>query len=570
MNMNSRIDVYIDGKWKLVGPSHPIPVDKDHPLLIHLRHDLLRGITDEECLGIQDEYNLQPKCRPTANKRSAHPLASTLQKTPRLATNLATDARPASPPLSAPSTNHAADAQPASPLVSVPSLLGPPLSVSSPVGDPSQLTALATMKLNQDKLAEPAFEPADTSSKAKVVWPSSFYTCDVSAGLRRIELLCNSGAAQSTAFNKVFSRVSYAKSTFCHHKADWHRSSRSLREDFINYGRTTKGLFSNYLLARRGKAPKSTPPPKTQKGRRSVLETPEPESPLDLSDTASIDGNGEEDDLLKGVVPEGELGQLCPYCNEPLPDPPSETLKSLHRRLLPMTRPAQNLENPNARSGRAAVYMNFCERHQFENKQLPMAKARGWPIKLEFSQLPGRIKGLSDVLTEFVEGPEADGPNDFLKAAKSAHRVTPGTGNRALRSMGFATFQQHGAGYYGERGVIVAMQILRKIIPENSFSLTPFEPLGWYAVLEEVVVPTLFTHLIADDLSLSMEEASRTLHESREFGNNMHPAQTVDDLESSPELGSSPKVKAEPIDDPVLLRNTKGPVKLIVISSDEE
>ena len=77
-------------------------------------------------------------------------------------------------------------------------------------------------------------------------------------------------------------------------------------------------------------------------------------------------------------------------------------LAAAERRSKPAPRPGY----PNARRAPVSVHGAVCERHDFEMKELPLARARGWPTNIAWDALRGRIERLQPELGKLIMGDE--------------------------------------------------------------------------------------------------------------------------------------------------------------------
>lgn len=82
---------------------------------------------------------------------------------------------------------------------------------------------------------------------------------------------------------------------------------------------------------------------------------------------------------------------LCPYCSEPLPSIPSAKLVAILKSLFRASHPAPTASNPNARTLPMAKSINACSLHRSESLLLPMAKVKGWPLRIEWEHEIERV-----------------------------------------------------------------------------------------------------------------------------------------------------------------------------------
>ena len=103
------------------------------------------------------------------------------------------------------------------------------------------------------------------------------------------------------------------------------------------------------------------------------------------------------------INPETDPSTLCPWCDEPLPTRPSPYL--LRLMAAAKTRSASDARptNPLGLYAAPAVFVNVCQRHRFESVQVPLAKRRGWPTRIDWKGLGGRVCAMRGALEAIVE-----------------------------------------------------------------------------------------------------------------------------------------------------------------------
>lgn len=84
---------------------------------------------------------------------------------------------------------------------------------------------------------------------------------------------------------------------------------------------------------------------------------------------------------------------LCPFCDQPLPDQPSEDLLAKKATLLkdPSAKRRATIKNPKAvrlRDGHVMRTAQFCKQHENERKHIPLGRERGWPSSIDWAALP--------------------------------------------------------------------------------------------------------------------------------------------------------------------------------------
>lgn len=93
---------------------------------------------------------------------------------------------------------------------------------------------------------------------------------------------------------------------------------------------------------------------------------------------------------------------LCPYCDQAFPSKPSALLESMLERAHTCSYRDPRPSNPKGLKAPILVYVDLCQRHNFETEQLPLARSRGWPTKIAFENVPRRIQRLRSALQNIV------------------------------------------------------------------------------------------------------------------------------------------------------------------------
>ncbi|KAF5378360.1 hypothetical protein D9615_008754 [Tricholomella constricta] len=210
---------------------------------------------------------------------------------------------------------------------------------------------------------------------------------------------------------------------------------------------------------------------------------------------------------------------LCPFCDRQLPDNPTP---GLLRQRASLEKQSRLDPMPNNRFHRSTesftIFVDFCQRHTFEHKQLPRAQQAGWPVSPIFATLFDHVVAHYPALTKVL----TDTKNTFFSDAKQFYRKTAARMQGASSQYSSARFTQFGAGYYGERGYQIIFTALQH---RFSFSIDKahIHPLSQDTFLREILVPEAAVLIIQEDLHLSHFQAIETLRASHTFGNTMHP-----------------------------------------------
>lgn len=114
---------------------------------------------------------------------------------------------------------------------------------------------------------------------------------------------------------------------------------------------------------------------------------------------------------------------LCPFCDELLPENRSSVFDDLLANALKQAYPKWRRANPLGKRAPMTAYISVCERHRFEAKILPQAIRAGWPTKIDFNALPGRIQ--KKKIRQLLEGVLADPTSSsfFMEAMENVVKV---------------------------------------------------------------------------------------------------------------------------------------------------
>ncbi|KZV69306.1 hypothetical protein PENSPDRAFT_561022, partial [Peniophora sp. CONT] len=220
-----------------------------------------------------------------------------------------------------------------------------------------------------------------------------------------------------------------------------------------------------------------------------------------------------------------DADNLCPYCDALMP-PIGERTPQLTRLLAAAERrskPAPRPGHPHARRAPVSVHGAVCERHDFETKELPRARARGWPTNIAWDALRGRIERLQPKLAKLVQGDEKTRSESVFW--RSVEEDVRKSGSRAVAGVKgqFESFDKVQPGYYGEKGSHIIYQTIYNLFPPSSFDAQSLSALSPDIVLQRVLVPEAALALVMEDMDVDVSTASRVLVESARFGAMMYP-----------------------------------------------
>jgi hypothetical protein len=101
--------------------------------------------------------------------------------------------------------------------------------------------------------------------------------------------------------------------------------------------------------------------------------------------------------------PKVDPSTLCPWCDEPLPVEPTELLISIMESVREKSYREARPTNPLGLKASVGTYIPVCKRHRFESHQVPMARAKGWPTRIDFGKLKDRVEALRNELKALID-----------------------------------------------------------------------------------------------------------------------------------------------------------------------
>ncbi|KAI0048757.1 hypothetical protein FA95DRAFT_1468791, partial [Auriscalpium vulgare] len=214
---------------------------------------------------------------------------------------------------------------------------------------------------------------------------------------------------------------------------------------------------------------------------------------------------------------------LCPYCDEVLPP-----VLTPHFHSLLATAKRKSYAEPrpgNARGLKAPLgaFVAVCRRHRFEAHEVPKARARGWPTKIDFERLRERVERLARGFSKLVNGDAQTREQSTYWSAVMAE--VQAKGSRAVAGLKgqFESFEKTQPGYYGELGSMVLHQTIYNLYPPSSFDAQSIAPLTPPEFIQRILVPETAVALIMEDTAQSRSDAMQTMHESATYGVAMFP-----------------------------------------------
>lgn len=121
-----------------------------------------------------------------------------------------------------------------------------------------------------------------------------------------------------------------------------------------------------------------------------------------------------DDKILEEFQPAVNPLSLCPFCDQQLPNNPSQLLLDMRAELEEKTWESLTLFNPLHReAARFQDFIIYCTRHMFESDLLPTAMTNGWPLHPNFGSIFDRVCWQYLSLASIAKGSQ----NEFMTSA---------------------------------------------------------------------------------------------------------------------------------------------------------
>ncbi|KAG9104232.1 hypothetical protein FRC06_004216 [Ceratobasidium sp. 370] len=221
------------------------------------------------------------------------------------------------------------------------------------------------------------------------------------------------------------------------------------------------------------------------------------------------------DDTLLHVDPE----DLCPFCDELLPDNPSPYLLQTMAELRLLAKPEPRPRNPLGLTAPLTTFINLCHMHRAESTHVQRGKENHWPVVIDWNSVRKRLSSIQivDALREIISNPESS--EFFVTLSRAIKR--DGALKAASIKAQLDSFELSHPGYYGEQGTVVFFEVLIELFPELSpEECKPLQPREFFL---SVLVPEAAALLVEQDMNCTRKEALVILRESRQYGQMMFP-----------------------------------------------
>ncbi|KAJ7731840.1 hypothetical protein B0H14DRAFT_3899159 [Mycena olivaceomarginata] len=458
MTENSWIDIYnyAESSWKTLQATAVFLVDKSRPTILRIRPSLLVELNLGECPGIEELLIQQPR----TVKRKLDDLVS--------------------PPKKRTQTDDAIRANPV--IVIDDSLLPSPTLPPSTTSGTFASTYTSTVSETQAK-----------------IWPGGYYIYEHEAAWVKYNQAKDEYGRNKVSipalWNELFPGSKFKHTTVTLWRKFWNTAPLDVKDRCVKAGRRHGGswqYFVDAVRAHSGGHPLVEPDVKMEASpsTSTVLRTiPEPSDQQSIPIPPPL------------LLPAPIVVESCDFCDAEITIRPSPKLDQIMADILPLTQSSptpQNLSHRTAHSPR--IYASYCKQHEVDSRLLPAARAAGWPEKINYSCLRGRVEvevlpTLHDLLEEIKES------NFFVDALAGKFKKA--------------------TGHFGEIGYYAIFHAVGDKFTAGTI-LSDCSPMSRDALLEQVLVPEAIFILISADLDVEHDEAVQILLASTEFGLHYH------------------------------------------------
>jgi hypothetical protein len=100
---------------------------------------------------------------------------------------------------------------------------------------------------------------------------------------------------------------------------------------------------------------------------------------------------------------------LCPFCDEPLPDNPSPDLLQLLADLRATAAPEPRLRNPLGLTAPLMTFINLCQMHRAESTYVEQGRRNHWPSVIDWDDVRERLRSprVVKALQEIIKDPHS-------------------------------------------------------------------------------------------------------------------------------------------------------------------
>jgi hypothetical protein len=100
---------------------------------------------------------------------------------------------------------------------------------------------------------------------------------------------------------------------------------------------------------------------------------------------------------------------LCPFCDEPLPDNPSPDLLQMLAELKLSAKPEPRPRNALGLKAPLTAFINLCHMHRAESTHVQRGRENNWPVVIDWDTVRERLRStpVVDALLEIISDPHS-------------------------------------------------------------------------------------------------------------------------------------------------------------------
>ncbi|KAF8163907.1 hypothetical protein K438DRAFT_1942008 [Mycena galopus ATCC 62051] len=372
MTDNSWMDIYTyaECSWKTLQATAVFLVDKSRPTIIRIRPNLLVELELGECPGIEELLVQQTR----TIKRKLDDLVSPPKKRTHMEDTIGAkfDAIGVKSAI-------VIDASP------------PP----TPTSLPPTTAAGAFASTSTSTMSEP---------QAKT-WPGGYYICEHEAAWAKYNQAKDKYGRNKVSipglWDELFPGSTFRHTTVTHWRKFWTAAPAAVKDSCLKAGRKHTGSWQHFVDAVRAHS------------RGHLLVEPDVEAEASVPTSNALQSPESSDQQSNPIppllLPAPITIELCNFCDAEITVRPSLKLDQIMADILSLTQSSPTPQNLNHRTAHLPhIYAPYCRQHELDSRLLPAARAAGWPEKIDYSSLRGRVEvevlpTLHDLLEEIKE-----------------------------------------------------------------------------------------------------------------------------------------------------------------------
>ncbi|CAG8756020.1 1594_t:CDS:2 [Dentiscutata erythropus] len=194
----------------------------------------------------------------------------------------------------------------------------------------------------------------------------------------------------------------------------------------------------------------------------------------------------------------------CLYCSEALPSP----------LLLKVSKYLNDIAT------KKIEQYEFCQVHKGEGIIIPYRVEKGYPLQIDFTILPNRVRNLKCELLKVIKGQWYS--EYHVDAIKKIQEIGVSKVNSLLLQINY--FESFQPGYYGTKGLAIILKTLTEMFVQPKILTTNLcTPQSSSQYLAQVLTPETAIRLIVEDFNnISLDIAKKIMINNIEFGLYIH------------------------------------------------